>query len=183
MAVPFLWWLLACADGGGHEDVAADSDPCDCAVPETDSDTDPATTLPSWPAPSIEILVPGSIAVGPSIVVDIRVYDFVFIGPAIGDQTGGTQTGAWRPVLPGYPLLGVGLASLEGTARAHEPTERSAGYIRLRLDGEIVAEEPATRFYLDGMEPGEHSLEAELLWLDGDVFFPPQIDLQSFTVQ
>lgn len=179
MAVPLLWWLLACTDGSGPEDTDSDSHACACA----DSDTEPTTILPSWPAPSIEILVPGSIAIGPSIVVDIRVYDFVFIGPAIGDQTGGEQTGAWRPALPAWPLLGEGLAALEGTARAHEPTERPAGYIRLRLDGEIVAEEPASRFYLEGVEPGEYSLEAELVWLDGDTFFPPQIDLQSFTVQ
>ncbi len=183
MAVSILWWLLACT--GPAPVVETGAGACECppvgTVTDTDADTD--TTAPSWPAPSIEILVPGSIAIGPSIVVDIRVYDFVFIGPAIGDQTGGGQTGSWRPALPRYPLLGEGLAALEGTARAHPTSERPAGYIRLRLDGEIVAEEPATRFYLDGVEPGEHSLEAELLWLDGDTFFPPQIDIQTFTVQ
>ena len=81
------------------------------------------------------------------------------------------------------PLMSLLFDHLEPLAMAHDPDERPAGYVRVRLDGIIVAEEPATRFYLDGVLLGEHHLEAELIYADGDTFFPPILDSQTFTVE
>lgn len=160
-----LWLLAACA-GNDREETGTKPDPtCDC--PTTTPDTTPSVTDTAvvWPPPTVDILVPGSIAVGPSMIVDLRVTDFLFVGPPIGDQTGG-GTG------------GTGAAP-----HAHPPTARPSGYVRVTLDGAVVAEEPATRFYLDGVGPGDHYVQAELVYPDGEQFFPPVLEIQQFTIE
>lgn len=197
MLVPMIFWMLGC---GGPEGGETGREPtgmpapttCDCPDPV---DTDVATgEFGGWPTPSVEILVPGSVAIGPTIVVDVRVYDLVFVGSPIGDETlgGGTETG--RPdtgrlkpprglLTPLLPVIGLSLDALLPMADAHQPNDRPAGYVRLRLDGVVVAEEPATRFRLEGVAPGKHLVEAEVVWADGDTFLPPVLDAQSFEVQ
>lgn len=189
-----VWWLLACT-GKQPEDsgsaVPGTTPDTDCACPEP-AETDTQTgEFGGWPTPSVEILIPGSVAIGPTIVVDVRVYDLVFVGAPIGDETldgGGTETGkAELPrgllLTPLLPVLGLSLDALVPTAQAHNPQDRPAGYVRVRLDGVVVAEEPATRFRLEGVTPGPHLVEAEVVWADGDAFFPPVLDARSFEVQ
>ncbi len=190
------WWLLAC---GGGTTPAEDGDPageeCPCAEPTVPPETDPpAEEFGGWPAPSVEILIPGTIAIGPTVILDVRVYDLVFVGAPIGDETlDGTETG--RPdtgrrdmprsllLTPLFPVLGLSLDAMVDAAEAHQPQDRPAGYVKVRLDGVVVAEEPATRFRLENLAVGQHLVEAEVVWSDGDPFLPPVIASQSFEVQ
>lgn len=65
-------------------------------------------------------------------------------------------------------------------ARAHNEGE-AEGYAELRLDGAAAATVYETQAQIEGVEAGEHSLEVELFYSDGDALEPPVTATVSFT--
>lgn len=78
---------------------------------------------------------------------------------------------------------GFAWAAPEGRRLLHDPSAEPEGYAELYLDGgePVVLTGPLGA--LSGVDAGEHELEVELYWPDGDAFFPPATDGCTFTVQ
>lgn len=75
------------------------------------------------------------------------------------------------------------LDALVPSAEAHVAGEDPNGYVELKLDGVVVAEEAATSIVVQGVLVGEHILTATLRYPDGDSFFPDVNDRVTFTAE
>lgn len=131
------------------------------------------TEDPGDPAsePTVAITAPteGATVAGPDVEVRIAVEDFTFT----------PKEGVARRSAPMLPLWLQALPS----ASAHTPGEAANGYVEFKLDGAIVAEEAAVAHTIAGISAGEHTIEVELLWPDGDAFYPSVEAEVTFTVE
>jgi dipeptidyl aminopeptidase/acylaminoacyl peptidase len=147
--------LAACAGGKDTADSAADTD-----------------TVQTWPPPVVAIGSPtdGELVTGPDVEVVVDLEGFSL------DITAGTARSA--PSLA--PTL---LVLLSESAWAHELGEPPGGVVVWTLDGDEVARTATDRYTFTALAAGEHEVEVELVYSDGDAFYPAVIDDVSFTVQ
>jgi hypothetical protein len=136
------------------------------------TDTSTTTTTPP-PPPTLAIAAPvsGAALAGPDVAVTLEIGGFILDGY----QPPGSTTGALWGLGPlwSWSLL---------PADAHVTGEPPRGFPLVRLDGIEVSRDPSAALVLAAVPPGAHFLEVELLWYDGDAFFPPVIDGVSFTI-
>lgn len=129
-----------------------------CGEPEPDTDDPPV--LPVYPDPVVTILSPVDGATAPlgDVEVTVEVSEF--------DLTGRT---------PETGLGGLWFHLLVPEAWAHRSGEKPNGFLALRIDGVTVLESTETTNTLSfaGLAEGEHRIAAELMWYDGDRFYPP----------
>ena len=138
---------------------------------DTDTDTDVADTQVTAPTPTLTIVAPaaGATVDGPDVDVVLDVTDFPFVAPEAAARS-------TLPVGPAWTWL------LTGTAAAHEVGEAPEGYVQLTLDDDAVTQLTAETTTLVGLSAGSHHLEAELLYPDGDSFYPAILADVTFTV-
>ena len=136
------------------------------------TDTSDTTTTPP-PPPTLAIAAPasGSVLAGPDVAVTLDIGAFILDSY---QPPGSTTGGLWGV----GPLWSWSLLP----AHAHVTGEPPRGFPLVRLDGVEVSREPVAALVLASVPPGDHFLEVELLWYDGDAFFPPVIDGVAFSV-
>ncbi len=112
-----------------------------------------------------------TVAAGP-LSVSVVIEHFT-LAEAMASRSSHRDTRTWSrwldALLPGTPAL----AHNEGEAE---------GYCILRLNGEEVAQMSTTQQEID-VAAGSHTLEAELVYTDGDPLDPPVTAQVTFTAQ
>lgn len=136
------------------------------AVTET---ADTQDTAKVWPPPTVAITqpAPGQQLKGDTVEARLQLGGFVLDIQAVSRV--------------GPPLRWLALAPM--LTWAHEPTERPTGVVSWSLDGLEIERTATDSYTFTDVAPGEHELEVELLWSDGDAFYPAVTDDVVFTLQ
>lgn len=140
-----------------------------CSGGKDSGETGPSTTDSpvNYPPPVVAIASPEDGATTDSADVEVIV-----------DLEGFTlDVSATSASLGPLPLL-----SWASAAWAHEADAYPTGVVAWTLDGAEVARTATDRYTFAALDPGEHVVEVELLWSDGDAFYPAVTDDVAFTV-
>jgi len=117
--------------------------------------------------PTVEIVTPadGTVVANGDVSVVVEVTDFELVEPEAGARF-------TPPILWWAPTL----------AWAHEPGAEAAGYLQVSVDGDAVLDTSDLEFTLMAIASGEHTIEVELMYPDGDALFPAVTDEVAITV-
>ena len=117
--------------------------------------------------PTVTITSPatGTTLAGVDCPLTVEVTDFTLVDPE-------EESAAWS--LPAWwaPSL----------AFAHEPGDENEGYLHVTVDDVDVLDTTELEFTLTGLAVGPHTIEVELLYPDGDGFYPAVRDSIGVTV-
>lgn len=140
---------------------------CTSGTPGDDTDSD--AVVVALPTVSITAPADGSTVTGPDTSIVIAVQDFELVAKEQSAR-----------FVPGPPLGGLWMWM--PTADAHEAGEAPAGYLSVRLDDALFAETTSTTVAVTGLAAGEHTVDVELRYPDGDAFYPAIHAFVTFTV-
>ncbi len=148
-----------------------------CAGTPDASDDETDTT--EYPLPTVRIGSPedGATVIGTEVTLELVITDFKLTGP---EATALRRQRSMGP-LPAWPLGSALWNASVPQSVAHTPGSEPAGYISVTVDGEEVQQATASPITLTGLELGRHDLGVELLYPDGDGFFPAAADEIAIT--
>jgi hypothetical protein len=117
--------------------------------------------------PTVAIVAPadGSTTSSGDVAVEVEVTDFDLVAPE--------ETARFVPL----PLWWA-----PSMAFAHEPGEEPEGYLHVTVDDEELLDTIELEFTLEALASGSHTIEVELLYPDGDAFYPAVRDSIDITV-
>lgn len=110
--------------------------------------------------PTVAIVSPadGAGLTSGDVAVEVEVTDFALVPPE--EAVGRALPLWWAPAL----------------ALAHEPSDEPEGFLRVTVDDATALDTVDLSFTLTGLAAGSHTIGVELLYPDGDAFYPPVRD-------
>lgn len=143
-----------------------------------DTGSTPTTPVQLFPVPTVRILAPteGSTVSSGEVEVVLEIVPFTFVEP------GGVTDDANWPATLSLLWRSPGALLTPRLARAHKYDSPPQGWVNVTLDNVEVAQVTASSFLLSGVADGTHSVGVELRWPDGDTYFPPAVDTNTFVV-